>query len=75
MRNRKHFFCFSYSGKDLEGNRECEASSYVGYDTKKVTLQMINENKGYAGVTDKAVLIAVSYLGRMTKATFMGKTK
>jgi len=74
MGNKKHWFCFSYKGTDLEGNRDCDASSYVGYDTKKVTLSMINENKRYADVTDKAVLIAVSYLGRMTKATFMGKT-
>lgn len=64
-----HYFCFSYIGKDLETGRDCQGSTYVGYHDKLITKPMIDRNKELAGVTNEAVLIAVSYLGFMTKET------
>ena len=74
MRNKKlHWFCFSFSGMTIEGGKNCEASCYTGYVKKNITKPMIDENKEYAGVTEKAVLISCSYLGHMPKAEFEGQ--
>ena len=65
-----HWFCFSYMGRCLELGRNCEASTYSGYSNKNLTLKIINANKKNAGVHDGATLVAVSYLGYMTKKEF-----
>lgn len=69
---KRHYYCFSYSGRDSLGN-SYEANTYTGYKEKEITLSIINENKVYAGVSTNAVLISVSYLGYMTVEAFTGK--
>lgn len=61
-----YWYCFSYLGGALEDGKSCNASTYTGYENKKVTVARINENKKNAGVKNGATLISVSYLGRMT---------
>ena len=68
-----HWYCFSYSGIDLDSGKTCQASTYTGFDSKVVTVKRITENKLNAGVSDDSVLIAVSYLGYMLKSDFVGK--
>jgi len=65
-----HWFCFAYIGKDSSGT-ECQACTYTGYPRKEITLKMIYQNKKNAGVTKKAVLISVSYLGYMNRSKFV----
>jgi len=66
----QHWYCFSYVGKTDEG-RECQASTYTGYEEKKITLLNIEANKVNAKVNKGAVLIACSYLGHMTREEFI----
>ena len=66
-----HWFCFSYTGKDLDGGWQCSASTYSGFSDRRLTLLRIAEGKALAGVTDEAVLLSASYLGYMTKAEFL----
>ena len=70
-----HWYCFSYIGKDIKTGLTANGCTYSGYTEEGVTLQAITENKQNAGVTDDAVLISVSYLGKMTKEVFTGKSK
>jgi len=67
-----HWFCFSYTGKEIETGDDVQASTYTGYSTKNITLPIIDENKKNAHVTDAAVLLSVSYLGYMTRAELLG---
>ena len=71
---KKHWYCFSYFGKDIESGKHCEASTYSCFAEKGVSLAMINNNKTNARVTDDSVLISVSYLSHMTKADFTAET-
>lgn len=66
----KHWYCFSFSGFDENSKKQCQASSYTGYADRNISMARIRENKAYAGVSDNAVLISCSYLGRMTKSQF-----
>ncbi|WP_426994432.1 hypothetical protein [Methylomonas sp. CM2] len=67
-----HWFCFSYYGQCNETGRQATASAYVGYPGREVTAPMIDKNKKVAGVTGDSALIAVSYLGEMTREEFLG---
>jgi len=65
-----HWYSFTYMGASLDCGGTCNASTYTGYLDKKVTVPRIHENKANAGVVDGATLVAVCYLGYMTKAEF-----
>ncbi len=67
-----HYYCFSYIGKDSETGEDCQASTYTGYPEKGITMPMIDENKKNACVNNGAVLLAVSYLGFMTRDAMQG---
>lgn len=67
MEQKLYWFCFSYVD-----NARIYASTYTGYSDKSVTLKHIKENKTYAGVSDNAVLLSLSYLGYMTRMEFTG---
>lgn len=67
-----HWYCFSYAGESSESGRQCHACTYVGYQEKRVTKPMIEANKETAGVKEGAVLMAVSYLGHMTREEIVG---
>jgi len=68
--DKKHWYSFSYA--DGSG---CQASTYTGYESLGVTLPMIMENKVNAHVSQGAVLLAVCYLGHMTKSEFLEQDK
>ncbi len=71
---KKHWFCFSYVGSSNDdGGATAYGSAYVGYLRRGVTRAMIEENKGVAGLSRDAVLVSVSYLGKMTRGTFVGQ--
>ncbi|MCZ4263121.1 hypothetical protein O4G76_20065 [Limimaricola sp. G21655-S1] len=55
-----HYYCFSFLEAPLS------ASIYIGYRDQQVTLNKISKAKKEAGVSQQAVLLAVSYLGHMT---------
>ncbi len=65
--DKLHYFCFSFFGDNNTIN-SCEA----GYKFPKITMAAIKERRRQAGVGDNAVLISVSYIGRMTKKEFRG---
>lgn len=68
----KHWYCYSYVGKEHHSGREVQACIYAGHPEMKVTMEYIRENKLNAGMTPGAVLVAVSYFGAMTKEEFEG---
>jgi len=68
----RHWYCFTYSGKSIDDGHDCQACTYIGYDTNQVTKPMIDKNKKEAGVTASAVLIGCIYLGYMTRGEFLG---
>lgn len=68
--NKRHWYCFSYVGKAVDTNDTVNACTYTGFSKQEVTLADIKENKANAGVTDKAVLMGLSYCGFMTKKQF-----
>ena len=68
----RHWYCFSYNGTNPQTGLDCAASTYAGYERQRVTKPMIDENKKHAGVNEGAVLIAVSYLGYMTREEMLG---
>lgn len=72
LENKKHWFCFSYIGRDEETNQKVNACTYTGYNHKNITMAMIKANKKNAGVKEDACLISVSYLAHMTKEDFKG---
>ena len=71
-KKKLHYYCFSYSGRSLTCGSQCEASTYTGYSDKKLTKGIVDKNKQFAGVTDKAVLISAVYMGWMTEAELLG---
>ena len=73
MIKKLHWFCFTYSGKDNDSGRQCFACTYTGYNDKIISKRMIDHEKYNAGVKQDAVLLAVSYLGYMTKAEMTGE--
>ena len=66
-----HWFCFSYKGKSIDSGEPCDAYVYVGRQGRNISKKAITENKVNAGVSGDAVLIAVSYLGEMTREEFV----
>lgn len=66
-----YWYAFSFS--HLSATRRQIASCYVGYASKRVTLANIAKAKVTAKVPPDAVLMACSYLGRMTTEEFTGK--
>jgi hypothetical protein len=64
--DKKHWYCFAFKGEE-EGGRPCMGYSITGYPDKLITMPRIKENERYAGVKEGALLLAVSYLGHMTK--------
>ena len=68
-----HWFCYTYSGLSLVELQRCEACTYSGQASKRITRKIINDHKEAAGVTSGAVLIAAIYLGEMTREEFTGE--
>jgi hypothetical protein len=64
----KHWFAFSFAYMDQ--SRNVQASVYIGYPDRQITLARIDGAKKDAEVPETSVLLAVSYLGCMTKAEF-----
>lgn len=62
---KNHWFAYSFIGK--VDSKEARGSVYVGYNNKLITRARINEAKKGSGLDSAAVLMAVSYLGRMTE--------
>lgn len=67
-----HWYCLSYIGKDILHGLNANASIYIGYKQKGITLSEIERNKGEAGLKNDAVLISATYLGYMTREQFTG---
>jgi len=65
---QKHWFSFTFS--EVQDSSQVIASTYTGYDCKNLNMNRINENKGYAHLSQSAVLMGVSYLGYMSKDEF-----
>lgn len=66
----KHWFCFSFQGKTIR-NEDSTACTYVGFDNKEPRLpksEIYNQRKE-AGL-ESGVLIAITYLGQMTREEF-----
>jgi len=72
IQEKGHWFCLSYQGKRIESGLDCQASIYIGLENRNITKKDIDDNKKLANVTDKAVLMAASYLGYMTREEFEG---
>ena len=68
---KRHWYLFAFSGIELEGGRQCQASTYTGFKYKDITLAIIQDQKRNAGVTQSAVPIAINYLGWMTREEFV----
>lgn len=68
---KKHWYSFSFSGIEKDSGRQCNASTYIGYEDNVVTMSRIKYAKYAAGVSIDAVLLNVSYLGYMTKEQFL----
>ena len=71
-KKKLHYYCFTYRGDSSESDSQCYAVAYTGYDEKRITIAIINENKAYAKVTKNAVLISAVYLGYMTEDEVRG---
>ena len=71
---RLHWFCFSFMGQNERTGDNYSTSVYSGgYPSKNITRKIIDENKYHAEVPDSAALIAVTYLGKMTREEFLEK--
>lgn len=69
---KKHWYSFTYLGNSPDTNCRMYATAVCGYEKKDfITLLEINRNKYESGLDDKAVLLSVSYLGKMTKEEMM----
>jgi hypothetical protein len=73
--SKLYWYLFAFSGIDSEKGVQCQASTYTGFKKKGITLAIIQDQKTCAGVTQKAVPIAINYLGYMTKDKFTLKNK
>lgn len=72
MSEIKHWFCFSFQGKDAMRN-ECTACVYAGYETKephfpKSEIEHMKRGSGLGS----GVLLGITYLGQMTREAFEG---
>lgn len=65
-----HYYCFTFY--DVQGSHSAHASAYYGLEQPCVTLKDIAVAKRGAEVSDRATLLACSYLGHMTVAEFKG---
>ena len=72
---KRHWYLFAFSGIELEGGRQCQASTYTGFKNKEITLPIIREQKTNAGVSQSAVPIAINYLGWMTREEFTAEAE
>ena len=70
--NKQFWYCFSFVGKNAENGCSCDSSMYSGLPSRKITKSIIDDNRKYAGVNPEAVVVSISYLGRMTKSEFVG---
>lgn len=69
--NKKHWYCLTFAGTSMDGQRGCLAGTYVGYDNERAfNVSEINLQKRNAGVKHDAVLKGITYLGYMTKEVF-----
>lgn len=57
-----HYYSFAFT------QRDCQASVYIGYDDKVVTMARIEAAKKSAGLVGTSVLLSCCYLGHMTRA-------
>lgn len=64
---RRHYHAYSFIA-NAGPNAQTYACVYLGYPDKLVTPARIQYAKQQAGVPVDAVLIGLSYLGRMTRA-------
>lgn len=70
--SRSHYYAFSFLAP-VANDGTMYASVYIGYPQRdQITKPRIQEAKEKAGVPSTATLIAVSYLGRMTREQMLG---
>ena len=67
---KEHWYSFCFMQTDPITNTMTFGNGYSGLRYQRVTLQAIETAREYAGVTDGAVLMSVSYLGYMTVDQF-----
>jgi len=72
---KSHWFAFSFIGKAIDNGSTANASVYIGYPDKRITLKRMREANAAAGVRDGAALISVCHLGFMTKQEFIEGTE
>lgn len=66
-----HWYAFSFR-YEARGIKQC-GCTYIGYPQKdKITKTRIDEAKVAAEVHEDAVLLGISYLGKMTRAQMTG---
>ena len=58
IKSKKHWFAFAFTGKQEACGTPCDASLYIGYPDKKITLGRIQACKTDAGVTQEAAMIS-----------------
>ena len=68
--NKKHWYCFSYIGRTIDGDRQANGCTYTGYERQEITFVDIQENKTSAGLNQDAVLVGLMYCGLMTIEQF-----
>ena len=68
--NKKHWYCFSYIGRTIDGDRQANGCTYTGYERQEITFVDIQENKTSAGLKQDAVLVGLMYCGLMTIEQF-----
>jgi hypothetical protein len=61
-----HYFAFSFT--EMDNNAIRMGSIYTGFLDRNITVPRIRDAKASAGMADTSVLLAVSYLGFMTRA-------
>jgi hypothetical protein len=69
MGGKLHWFAWAFASGNVQ------ASVYIGYGDKNLTRDKIFAAKDGAGVPSTAMLMAVSYLGHMTKEVFEGEAR
>lgn len=55
--DKRHFYAFSFHGKDYGSGADATASVYIGYPSEGVTMPRLMDAKSSSGLTDKAVLV------------------
>ena len=64
------WYMFVFTGTNLEGNSNCQASTYAGCDDGAITLRIINDQKKLAGMSNNCVCTNIVNLGLMTQTEF-----